>query len=315
MSKFVSSHTLQSIQPSVGSNVLRKRSQVLLKDKLELVKFKYDGKTRYTIKPLEFELGFDKGFFVSVRAPIRNRAVFCWCAASHNICNIVFISLTGIYSSCTAANTAQQRCHSCKFWVLLLRIIHTTGNCFSAPSKLQPNMPTFIVQVGLAGPSGSGKTAFSEKIQNFIPGCTLLSMDNYNDGSKVIDGNFDGQYSECCKFWIACIQACPQYPYISFCFPADPRITDYDTLLCNIKDLKEGRATQVSLFCCTSVFSKTGWLECRTAFFSWPCWAETPVFPFSSGSNLWLQREPPCWNEESRSPRVTCRDLGGDLCS
>lgn len=47
-------------------------------------------------------------------------------------------------------------------------------------------------QVGLAGPSGSGKTAFSEKIQNFIPGCAILSMDNYNDGSKVIDGNFDG---------------------------------------------------------------------------------------------------------------------------
>jgi uridine kinase len=46
--------------------------------------------------------------------------------------------------------------------------------------------------VGLAGPSGSGKTAFSEKIKSFIPGCTLLSMDNYNDGTKVIDGNFDG---------------------------------------------------------------------------------------------------------------------------
>ena len=48
------------------------------------------------------------------------------------------------------------------------------------------------LQVGLAGPSGSGKTAFSEKIKSFIPGCALLSMDHYNDGSKVIDGNFDG---------------------------------------------------------------------------------------------------------------------------
>jgi uridine kinase len=27
-----------------------------------------------------------------------------------------------------------------------------------------------VVQVGLAGPSGSGKTAFSEKVQNFMPG-------------------------------------------------------------------------------------------------------------------------------------------------
>ncbi len=47
-------------------------------------------------------------------------------------------------------------------------------------------------QVGLAGPSGSGKTAFSEKVRSFIPGITVLSMDNYNDASRLIDGNFDG---------------------------------------------------------------------------------------------------------------------------
>ena len=40
----------------------------LLKDKLELVKIKCDGKTRYTIKPLEGELSFDKGFYVFIRA-------------------------------------------------------------------------------------------------------------------------------------------------------------------------------------------------------------------------------------------------------
>lgn len=50
-----------------------------------------------------------------------------------------------------------------------------------------------IIVVGLAGPSGSGKTAFSEKVQSFIPGCALLSMDNYNDASRLIDGNFDGE--------------------------------------------------------------------------------------------------------------------------
>lgn len=55
-----------------------------------------------------------------------------------------------------------------------------------------PLTPAPLSQVGLAGPSGSGKTAFSAKIKSFIPGCALLSMDNYNDGSKVIDGNFDG---------------------------------------------------------------------------------------------------------------------------
>lgn len=43
-------------------------------------------------------------------------------------------------------------------------------------------------------------------------------MDNYNDGSKVIDSNFD-----------------------------DPRVTDYDLLLKNIKDLKAGKDIQVSV--------------------------------------------------------------------
>jgi uridine kinase len=63
-------------------------------------------------------------------------------------------------------------------------------------SKSQPPPAAAApLQVGLAGPSGSGKTAFSEKIKSFIPGCALLSMDNYNDGSKVIDGNFDGEWN------------------------------------------------------------------------------------------------------------------------
>ena len=71
----------------------------------------------------------------------------------------------------------------------------------------------------MAGPSGAGKTAFAHKLQNLIPGCTLLSMDNYNDGSKVIDGNFD-----------------------------DPRITDYETLLANVADLKAGKSIQVPIY-------------------------------------------------------------------
>lgn len=75
------------------------------------------------------------------------------------------------------------------------------------------------IVIGLAGPSGSGKTAFAKKVSNLIPGCAMLSMDNYNDGSKVIDGNFD-----------------------------DPRITDYDTLLRNLSDLKQGKAAQVPIY-------------------------------------------------------------------
>jgi hypothetical protein len=47
--------------------------------------------------------------------------------------------------------------------------------------------------VGLAGPSGAGKTVFSEKISNFMPGCAVISMDNYNDASRLVDGNFDGE--------------------------------------------------------------------------------------------------------------------------
>ncbi|KAL4451982.1 hypothetical protein ABPG75_007644 [Micractinium tetrahymenae] len=130
-------------------------TQTLLKDQLEVVRLKQsDGSTRFSIKPLDCEFSFDKGFFMFIRA------------------------------------------------IQLLT---------------QHNKDTIVV--GLAGPSGSGKTAFSAKIKSFIPGCALLSMDNYNDGSKVIDGNFD-----------------------------DPRITDYDTLLANIADLKAGRPAQVPIY-------------------------------------------------------------------
>ncbi|XP_024991062.1 uridine-cytidine kinase C-like isoform X1 [Cynara cardunculus var. scolymus] len=76
-----------------------------------------------------------------------------------------------------------------------------------------------IILVGLAGPSGAGKTAFTEKIVNFMPSVAVISMDNYNDGSRVIDGNFD-----------------------------DPRLTDYDTLLQNIRDLKDGKAIEVPIY-------------------------------------------------------------------
>ncbi|KAJ8426803.1 hypothetical protein Cgig2_007858 [Carnegiea gigantea] len=73
-----------------------------------------------------------------------------------------------------------------------------------------------IILVGLAGPSGAGKTCFTEKIMNFMPSIAVISMDNYNDASRIVDGNFD-----------------------------DPRLTDYDALLQNIKDLKAGKEVQV----------------------------------------------------------------------
>ncbi|XP_039689223.1 inorganic pyrophosphatase TTM2 isoform X2 [Medicago truncatula] len=76
-----------------------------------------------------------------------------------------------------------------------------------------------IILVGVAGPSGAGKTIFTEKILNFMPSIAVISMDNYNDASRIVDGNFD-----------------------------DPRLTDYDTLLQNLQDLKEGKTVQVPIY-------------------------------------------------------------------
>lgn len=52
-----------------------------------------------------------------------------------------------------------------------------------------------IILVGVAGPSGAGKTVFTEKVLNFMPSIAVISMDNYNDASRIIDGNFDGKGS------------------------------------------------------------------------------------------------------------------------
>uniref|UniRef100_A0A0D6QQZ7 CYTH domain-containing protein n=1 Tax=Araucaria cunninghamii TaxID=56994 RepID=A0A0D6QQZ7_ARACU len=76
-----------------------------------------------------------------------------------------------------------------------------------------------IIVVGLAGPSGAGKTAFTEKMLSFMPSIAAISMDNYNDESRLIDGNFD-----------------------------DPRLTDYETLLDNIHGLKAGKTVQVPVY-------------------------------------------------------------------
>ncbi|CAL0315284.1 unnamed protein product [Lupinus luteus] len=78
---------------------------------------------------------------------------------------------------------------------------------------------TGIILVGVAGPSGAGKTVFTEKILSFMPSIAVISMDNYNDSSRIVDGNFD-----------------------------DPRLTDYDTLLQNLHDLKEGKPVQVPIY-------------------------------------------------------------------
>ncbi|XP_050374006.1 inorganic pyrophosphatase TTM2 [Argentina anserina] len=76
-----------------------------------------------------------------------------------------------------------------------------------------------IIVVGVAGPSGAGKSVFTEKILNFMPSVAVISMDNYNDASRIVDGNFD-----------------------------DPRLTDYDTLLQNVSDLRAGKAVEVPVY-------------------------------------------------------------------
>lgn len=127
----------------------------LLKERLELepVKLK-DGRSRVTIKPIDDELTFDKGFYVFIRA---------------------------------------------------LQILKSANDG--------------VVLVGLAGASGSGKTAFSEKVKTFMPGIAVMSVDMYNDASRLVDGNFD-----------------------------DPRLTDYDLLLRNLADLQKGRSVQVPIY-------------------------------------------------------------------
>ncbi|CAI9754117.1 unnamed protein product [Fraxinus pennsylvanica] len=76
-----------------------------------------------------------------------------------------------------------------------------------------------MVLVGVAGPSGAGKTVFTEKILTFMHSIAVINMDNYNDVTRIIDGNFD-----------------------------DPSLTDYDTLLGNIHGLKAGRPVQVPIY-------------------------------------------------------------------
>jgi uridine kinase len=91
------------------------------------------------------------------------------------------------------------------------------------------NVRDRVVVVGLAGPSGAGKTVFSQKINDFVPGCSVLSMDMYNRGDLVVDGNFD-----------------------------DPRLTDYEVLLSNIRDLKRGLTIQSPIYD-FKTSSRIGW--------------------------------------------------------
>ncbi|ELR15134.1 uridine kinase [Acanthamoeba castellanii str. Neff] len=53
----------------------------------------------------------------------------------------------------------------------------------------QHNRRTTIVSI--AGPSGAGKTSIAKKIAEVIPKSLVVSLDNYLDGSRVVEENYD----------------------------------------------------------------------------------------------------------------------------
>jgi uridine kinase len=81
----------------------------------------------------------------------------------------------------------------------------------------QHNRRTTIVAI--AGPSGAGKTSIAKKIAELIPKSLVVSLDNYLDGSRVVEENYD-----------------------------DYRLVDFELLIKNLTDLKEGRETDLPLY-------------------------------------------------------------------
>lgn len=81
----------------------------------------------------------------------------------------------------------------------------------------QHNRRTTIVSI--AGPSGAGKTSIAKKIAEVIPKSLVVSLDNYLDGSRVVEENYD-----------------------------DYRLVDFELLVKNLTDLKEGRETDLPLY-------------------------------------------------------------------
>ena len=103
----------------------------------------------------------------------------------------------------------------------------------------------------------------------------MLSLDNYNDASRLIDGNFDGAalaspvpgecltaVHTCCHVHVLVWQAPCGHSYMLTrailhalksrmmslaMHAADPRLTDYELLLENLRDLKDGKDVQASI--------------------------------------------------------------------
>jgi ATP-dependent Clp protease ATP-binding subunit ClpA len=57
-------------------------------------------------------------------------------------------------------------------YYIAARICNPTSSCF-----------TFLTS--LTGPSGSGKSHFAKELVNFLPGSTIIGMDNYMQREKA----------------------------------------------------------------------------------------------------------------------------------
>ena len=175
---------------------------------------------RYHIKQLPRDLSFDKGFFVCLRA--------LQLLTQHNR-GCVIVGVAGAPSSmacpalhsCTPRFTAGQSFmrptaghHACLCSTEWFALRHVVQHVVS----LRPAMSAAFTNAS-AGASGSGKTTFTTRLKKMLANIAVISLDMYNDGSKVLENNFD-----------------------------DPRIIDFDTLMRNIQDLRAGKPTKVPIY-------------------------------------------------------------------
>jgi hypothetical protein len=106
-----------------------------------------------------------------------------------------------------------------------------------------------------------------------MPGIAVISMDNFNDGSKVVDSNFDGEWLWH-HFWAGWFVTAWSAERLTNAHhspaapgaadntnaqshaTADPRLTDYDLLLQNLADLQQGKPAEVRVRACVCIKSQ-----------------------------------------------------------
>lgn len=168
--------------------------QGLLKDQLELVETRKDGKIRYSIKPIEDKLSFDK---VMHRLCSRHHQLLSPACTSEKT---EVVQQRGDKSPASTALAQREqpdvKADASAIWCAGVLCFHSRnstldsqehrhycGECIRCTPTKKAHTPQLLVpllscpahlQVGLAGPSGAGKTVFSHKVQSFIPGEVCL---------------------------------------------------------------------------------------------------------------------------------------------